>query len=98
MAWHAKATPGRIGECQVELVVQSLGRLDSDLARSRLAVILERGFAKIGLAQIVFHFGLLTRCSSKIKRVTLADSRGLHKTDAFSLLSFQLFSGRRLPA
>jgi hypothetical protein len=31
----------RIGECQVELVVQSLGGLDSYLARSRLAVILE---------------------------------------------------------
>jgi hypothetical protein len=46
----------RIGECQVELVVQSFGRLDSYLARCRLAVIFESGLAKIGLAQIIFHF------------------------------------------
>jgi hypothetical protein len=56
--WRGRqGDPWRIGECQVELVVQSLGRLDGDLARSRLAVILEGGLAKIGLAQIVFHVG-----------------------------------------
>jgi hypothetical protein len=45
----------RIGERQIELVVQPLGGLDSDLARGRTAMILKGCLAKIGLTLIVFH-------------------------------------------
>ena len=43
---------GRIGQRQVALVGQSLGRRDRDLAGRRQAVIVERGFA-----QLFFHGG-----------------------------------------
>ena len=45
----------RISEGQVDLVVQALGGLDRYLARSRVAVILKRCLAQVGLTLIVFH-------------------------------------------
>jgi hypothetical protein len=49
MASQAAATPG-IGQREVALVGQALGRADGNLARRRPAMIFKCGFA-----QILFH-------------------------------------------
>jgi hypothetical protein len=52
---------GRIGERQVALVRQRLGRRDRDLAAARRAVVFERGFAQglFGGRQLALGFGRL---------------------------------------
>ena len=53
-----KRDAGRVGQCQVVLVDQCLGRANRNLAGRREAVIL-----KCGLAEIVVHFFHLYSCS-----------------------------------